>query len=510
MDQGSKYNSEMDVSQSVFNTQAYYEFLKNVQELASNSPNISLINMNEVLMEKIKNSTSSRKITNLIYTNLEFNSIIEKNDFSGSYLTKAQTQWEKKLIKNFNLICTELNMPLAKKRSIVEGQELKRIWNELGTNVSDMKKFRPIFSTSELLEQILSLKCNNLSDLAVNSMTGLINVPISIKSLKDLKKQYERMSLDFFQSGLDENLNSVIEQEKHKNGVKVVEINDVILSKEFSKTGCTRSLRSKLWSQILNVNVGNLDIIYYNYLKQCVFEYDFLIDSIYYKDVKIKAVNDDQLFVFEDLLYQVLLMFARDTHVLKCYEEKSIQSPKGFIKLKNSTDLKHHPVIYPPNGFIPFDGFSMLVAPICYVFADPVLLYFIFRKFFVNHFYKLSIISSDPQSIVGLCALFENVLQSKDPKLFIQLRKMDIQPIKIAFKWIIRAFSGYLQSSQLLELWDRMLAFNSLEILPIFAAGIFLYRRQSLMSVPNKLHVESILDDLKSVRVVAILQLVFA
>lgn len=28
------------------------------------------------------------------------------------------------------------------------------------------------------------------------------------------------MSLDFFQSGLDENLNSVIEQEKYKNGVK--------------------------------------------------------------------------------------------------------------------------------------------------------------------------------------------------------------------------------------------------------------------------------------------------
>lgn len=25
------------------------------------------------------------------------------------------------------------------------------------------------------------------------------------------------------------------------------------------------------------------DIIYYNYLKQCVFDFDFLIDSIYYK-----------------------------------------------------------------------------------------------------------------------------------------------------------------------------------------------------------------------------------
>lgn len=40
----------------------------------------------------------------------------------------------------------------------------------------------------------------------------------------------------------------------------VIDINDSILSKEFSKTGCTKSLRAKLWSQILNVNVENLVI----------------------------------------------------------------------------------------------------------------------------------------------------------------------------------------------------------------------------------------------------------
>lgn len=83
----------------------------------------------------------------------------------------------------------------------------------------------------------------------------------------------------------------------------------------------------------------------------------------------------------------------------------------------------------------------------------------------MTHFYKLTIISSDPQSILGLCALFENIFQAKDAKLFFHLRKIDVQPIKIVFKWLMRAFSGYLASSQLLELWDRVLAHNSLEIL---------------------------------------------
>ena len=108
---------------------------------------------------------------------------------------------------------------------------------------------------------------------------------------------------------------------------------------------------------------------------------------------------------------------------------------------------------------------SILVAPICYVYSDPIHLYFIFRKLFMTYFYKLTIISCDPQSILGLCVLFENFLQCKDPKVFNHLRKLDVQPLSIVFKWLVRCYSGFLASSQVLELWDRILAFNSLEIL---------------------------------------------
>ena len=88
-----------------------------------------------------------------------------------------------------------------------------------------------------------------------------------------------------------------------------------------------------------------------------------------------------------------------------------------------------------------------------------------FREFYMTHFHKLNIISSDPQGILSLCYLFESLLQAKDPELFFHLREIQAQPLRIAFKWIMRAFSGFLASSQLLELWDRILAFNSLEIL---------------------------------------------
>jgi hypothetical protein len=70
-------------------------------------------------------------------------------------------------------------------------------------------------------------------------------------------------------------------------------------------------------------------------------------------------VNDDQVFVFEDFLYQVLLVFSRDTHVLKCFDKAAIQVPKAFIKGKTSSE-QYKQVNYPPNGFIPYEGFSML------------------------------------------------------------------------------------------------------------------------------------------------------
>ncbi len=69
-----------------------------------------------------------------------------------------------------------------------------------------------------------------------------------------------------------------------KNYITIVyDINDVLLTREFAKQGCIKSLRGKLWSQMLNVKTDGLDKVYYNYLKNCVLEYDLLIDTIYYR-----------------------------------------------------------------------------------------------------------------------------------------------------------------------------------------------------------------------------------
>ena len=57
------------------------------------------------------------------------------------------------------------------------------------------------------------------------------------------------------------------------------------------------------------------DNIYYNELKEAVITSDVMLDKLIIKDVQLTASNDDQYFVFEDLIYQIMLCFSRDTEV---------------------------------------------------------------------------------------------------------------------------------------------------------------------------------------------------
>ena len=136
------------------------------------------------------------------------------------------------------------------------------------------------------------------------------------------------------------------------------------------------------------------------------------------QDVKATTANDDQYFVFEDMLYQVLFVFSRDTHVLRALCSHSPASPNpsaaaaaaasnagpspaapgarhrtyspprcnlrvsaAATRTSPSASPAHTsasgadsaqqqkqqqqtvPAVYPPNGVIPFHGFSTLGTP---------------------------------------------------------------------------------------------------------------------------------------------------
>lgn len=81
--------------------------------------------------------------------------------------------------------------------------------------------------------------------------------------------------------------------------------------------------------------------------KIAVFNTDLIVDKLVFKDIQLTATNDDQYFVFEDILYQIMLCFSRDTEI-----NLLIQT-----EFTNSSKAKQYEG--PPSGVVPFHGICM-------------------------------------------------------------------------------------------------------------------------------------------------------
>lgn len=79
--------------------------------------------------------------------------------------------------------------------------------------------------------------------------------------------------------------------------------------------------------------------------------------------------------------------------------------------------------------------------------------------------------------------------------------------IRVVFKWLMRAFSGHLPPDQLLLLWDAILGYDCLEILPLLALAILSFRKENIFQVNTIQNVDAVLADLSTISVIPLLQL---
>ncbi|XP_066041671.1 TBC1 domain family member 19 isoform X1 [Chamaea fasciata] len=492
--------------------------LERQARVSLHKPEIKLESLKEDIKDFLKTSGWEKKLQNAVYSELNvFPSPChpaappEHIKEPLAYMRKAQGSWEKRILKSLNSMCTELNIPLAQKRPVNEQKELLNKWNEMGTDEPDLSLFRPVYAPKDFLEVLMNLRNPNYENgeqPSFRNHLGLIQVPLKVKDIPELKEDFSELGLNIGQLGIDDSAQvppEFFENEHVRVGQKVLAEQDSAAAQQYVRQGCPTALRADLWALILNISNQPEDILYYEQLKSNVIQHDLLVDSLIYKDVKLTASNDDYYFVFEDYLYQVLLCFSRDTSVLEHFAYSSATPPKSYIRGK--LGMEEYAVFYPPNGVIPFHGFSMYVAPLCFLYHEPSKLYQIFREMYVRFFFRLHSISSHPSGIVSLCLLFETLLQTHLPQLFYHLREIGAQPLRISFKWMVRAFSGYLATDQLLLLWDRILGYNSLEILAVLAAAVFAFRAVNLMEVTSLAAAEAVLADLSTLKVMPLLQI---
>lgn len=62
--------------------------------------------------------------------------------------------------------------------------------------------------------------------------------------------------------------------------------------------------------------------------------------------------------------------------------------------------------------------------------------------------------------------------------------------IRVVFKWLMKGFSGHLLPEQLLNLWDMIIAYDSLEVLSLLAVAILSFRKDNLLQVDSLQNVD--------------------
>ena len=81
------------------------------------------------------------------------------------------------------------------------------------------------------------------------------------------------------------------------------------------KRGAPLGLRGQLWKLAMYPLSGDTELQYCRQLLQEAMHYDMLVDRLLLLDTKMACAMDDNYFVFEDVIKEVLLLFARDTTI---------------------------------------------------------------------------------------------------------------------------------------------------------------------------------------------------
>lgn len=115
---------------------------------------------------------------------------------------------------------------------------------------------------------------------------GLIQVPLKVKDIPELKECFVELGLNTGQLGIDDSTQvppELFENEHVRIGQKVLAQEDSAAAQQYIRQGSPTALRAELWALILNISSQPEDILYYEQLKTNVIQHDLLVDSLIYK-----------------------------------------------------------------------------------------------------------------------------------------------------------------------------------------------------------------------------------
>ncbi|KAI9341652.1 hypothetical protein BDR26DRAFT_1006982 [Obelidium mucronatum] len=377
-----------------------------------------------------------------------------------------------------------------------------------------------LYSADDIFEAIRSLqpitprhtgKSQNTDDGLKTSSGGLFStfwstchIAYQALTVEEFRHEFKELCPNFLHVGVDDLDDDTFATKTSQAANRILSSKSISEAHCFSKQGIPGHCRADMWDLMIQsdftIDSRQNALEHCCFLKAQVARYELLTDHMIISDSE-DCKADDNYFVFEDLVQDILLLWSRDEWHLK----NSPNAHPTFFDAWIETEIKNKmkgkwslPVkSYPPNGIFPFSGISSYAMLVTFIRAELETAYMMFRELYAKYFFKLHTISTYSDGIMTLAVTFESFLKQLDPLLFLHLtHEIGCPPITYAFRWLMFGFVGVLDVEQVLLLWDRILGFDRMEILSAVGASIFLFRKERLMEAKTEKDVERALMDL--------------
>jgi len=436
------------------------------------------------------------------------------------------------------LLVKTFNKSIIKKRANDEESNLKKnLWNKLELMNSSLhyyiyglpgklgcpKSMSNVYfyNDVDLYSIITSLKTNNIDELitrpalpeAYFSFWTSLSLNIKTPTIEEFRIKYKELNPSYVHLEVLQELNNEkstnILNTRYELGNKIIKSSSRLAARQYSKYGLPMFQRVKMYEiMLISEFTDNINIYTYQYcssLKNNIIQYELLVDDIIQNDVK-QIQNDDSYFIFEDILSKVMYYWSRDTWLIpNSYQSNNNNSGNTEGYFEPFIDHKIGK-LYPPNGIIPIWGISCYAIPFCYLYNNPDNVYMLFREFYAKYSSRLHTINN-PKGLLYQCQVFEYMFKQLDSVLYFHIQYIiGKSPLEIAFPWIVYSFVGMLDIEQILLLWDRIIGFDSLELIPITATCIFLYKKETLLQISSVNELKNVFADNNSIKIIPLIQ----
>eukprot|EP01147_Barroeca_monosierra_P000920 gene921-4181_t len=355
-----------------------------------------------------------------------------------------------------------------------------------------------VYDHQDLLREYLNLKNPNMYEDAYAPL-GFARVVFDTPTTNNLRHYFSKLHPRYPQIGIVDSTffvgrGRVTDIEGFKERCTLILAScSSSKAREFCRTGVPTAERPHIWHLACCGYADRTYSMRYDELWNEIRRTRLPVDHLLAADCKYFTNLDDSYFVFYvgDVMLEISIAFTRDkTHrdVLQRLYSYNHLSTWGLPNNNGNISTQLDSGII-PNGVVPFRGLSLLIAPLAFLYPRTPRLYTVF----IN-------------GILRLSQIFLTLLETHLPQLVLHLQDLGLNPVEIAFPWMFQAFSGFLLVEQVLLLWDRIVGFDSLHVLPVLSFALFALRQRALAKARSRREAEFIMADCRSVAVVPLLQ----